>query len=296
MKIPLVISYSVKIFARFWLVKTTRIVHHNHNTRHKSWNTCAIFPSPMLIWDCSHLSALKYAWLNIGEGEGHIWLRTKVWRVNVTNSEKIQDKWLPFQRFVTSIAAAVDQVWKEFCQIEPMTSKWRQKCNLVAGYWAVDRENLGTRLSCFGSYNTMAELSRNILLFPRRNIVWNHRKNSKKTTPRTTTVIWSKFADLSRTVTRFCACAATWFLFSRDWLLVKKSSSIDPETPEKAIISVFKNCLVHLGSFKRHILYFCAIIIEKTRSHWGEPYEAKFVVVNAPTNGSNVAFNVVIWL
>ena len=100
-------------------------------------------------------------------------------------------------------------------------------------------------------------------------------------------------------MTRFCACAATWFLFWRtvfqDWRLVRKSSSIDPETPEKAIISVFESYLVHLGSFKRHILYFCASIVEKIRSHWGEPYEAKFVVVSVPTNGSNVAFNVVIW-
>ena len=102
------------------------------------------------------------------------------------------------------------------------------------------------------------------------------------------------------TVTRFCACAATWFLsggqFFKIGVLVKKSSSIDPETPEKAIISVFKSYLVHLGSFKRYILYFCASIIEKIRSHWGKPYEAKFVVVSVPTNGSNVAFNVVIWL
>ena len=102
------------------------------------------------------------------------------------------------------------------------------------------------------------------------------------------------------TVTRFCACAATWFLFWRtvfqDWRLVKKSSSIDPETPEKAIISVFKSYLVHLGSFKRHILYFCASIVEKIRSHWGELHEAMCVVVSFPTNGSNVAFNVVIWL
>ena len=82
----------------------------------------------------------------------------------------------------------------------------------------------------------------------------------------------------------------------QDWRLVKKSSSIDPETPERAIISVFKSCLVHLGSFKRHILYFCASIVEKVRSHWGEPYEAKFIVVSVHTNGSNVAFNVVIWL
>ena len=101
-------------------------------------------------------------------------------------------------------------------------------------------------------------------------------------------------------VTRLCACAATWFLFWRtvfqDWRLVKKSSSIDPETPEKVIISVFKSYLVHLGSFKHHILYFCARIVEKIRSHWGEPHEAMFVVVTVPTNGSKVAFNVVIWL
>ena len=79
--------------------------------------------------------------------------------------------------------------------------------------------------------------------------------------------------------------------FFQDWLLVKKSTSIDPETPEKAIISVFKSYLVHFGSFKRHILYFCASIVEKIRSHWGEVHEAMFVVVSIPTctNGSNEA-------
>ena len=87
-----------------------------------------------------------------------------------------------------------------------------------------------------------------------------------------------------------------WRTFFQDWLLVKKSSSIDPETPEKAIISVFKSCLVHFGSFKRHILYFCASIVEKIRSHWGELHEAMLVVVSVPTNGSSVACNVVIWL
>ena len=106
--------------------------------------------------------------------------------------------------------------------------------------------------------------------------------------------------QIKETVTRFCACAASWFLFWRtsfqDWLLVKNSSSIDPETPDKAIISVFKSYLVHLGSFKRHIFYFCASIVEKIRSHWGEVHEAKFVVVSVPTNGSSVACNVVIWL
>ena len=55
--------------------------------------------------------------------------------------------------------------------------------------------------------------------------------------------------------------------FFQDWLLVKKSSSIDPETPERAIISVFKSYLAHFGSFKCHILYFCASIVEKIRSH-----------------------------
>ena len=74
-----------------------------YNPRHKSWNTCVIFPSPMLIWVCRHFSAPKYDRLNIGEGEGHIWVRIKVWRVNVRNLEKIQNKWLLIQRFVTSI-------------------------------------------------------------------------------------------------------------------------------------------------------------------------------------------------
>ena len=87
-----------------------------------------------------------------------------------------------------------------------------------------------------------------------------------------------------------------WRTFFQDWLLVKKSSSIDPETPEKAIISVSKGHLVHFGSFKSHNLYYCASIVEKIESHWGEVHEAMFVVVSVPTNGSGVACNVVIWL
>ena len=83
--------------------------------------------------------------------------------------------------------------------------------------------------------------------------------------------------------------------FFKIGVLVRKSSSIDPEMPKKVIISVFKSYLVHLGSFKRHILYFCARIFKKIRSHWGEVHKAVFVVVSVPTNGSNVAFNVVIW-
>ena len=72
--------------------------------------------------------------------------------------------------------------------------------------------------------------------------------------------------------------------FFKIGVLVKKSSSIDPETPEKAIISVFKSYLVHLGSFKRHILYFCASIIEKIRSHWGESYDTCALSWHSPLN------------
>ena len=68
---------------------------------------CVIFRFPNVDLGIGIISVLqKYAWLNIGEGEGHIWVRTKVWRVNVRNLEKIQEKWLLFQRFVTSIVAA----------------------------------------------------------------------------------------------------------------------------------------------------------------------------------------------
>ena len=51
--------------------------------------------------------------------------------------------------------------------------------------------------------------------------------------------------------------------FFKIGVLVKKSSSIDPETPEKAIISVFKSYLVHLGSFKRHISIFVQVLSRK---------------------------------
>ena len=67
------------------LVTILNTEDHNNNPRHKSWNTCVIFPSPMLIWVCSHFSAPKYAQLNIGEEERHIRVRTKVWSVNVRN-------------------------------------------------------------------------------------------------------------------------------------------------------------------------------------------------------------------
>ena len=50
------------------------------------------FPLPQCWFGYySRLSAPKYARLNIGEGEGHIRVKTKVWRVNVQNFPKIQE-------------------------------------------------------------------------------------------------------------------------------------------------------------------------------------------------------------
>ena len=47
------------------------------------------FPLPQCRFGYySSLSAPKYVWLNIGEGEGHIRVRTKVRRVNVQNFPK----------------------------------------------------------------------------------------------------------------------------------------------------------------------------------------------------------------
>ena len=44
---------------------------------------------------------------------------------------------------------------------------------------------------------------------------------------------------------------------------MKKSSSIDPQTPEKSIMSVVKSYLVHLGSFKRHFCFFVQVLSRK---------------------------------
>ena len=49
----------------------------------------------------------------------------------------------------------------------------------------------------------------------------------------------------------------------QDWCLVKKSSFIDPETPERAIISVFKSYLVHLGSLNAIFCTFVQVLSRK---------------------------------
>ena len=109
-----------------------------YNSRHKSWNTCVIFPFPQqcLFGYCSHLSAPKYAWLNIGEGEGHIWVRTKVRRVNV---RKFQGKRVLFQRFVTSRAVFV-WPWNENA-----LTKQRKQTNGNRAIWLVYRTDSDAR-------------------------------------------------------------------------------------------------------------------------------------------------------
>ena len=73
----------------------------------KNLETLVWFLPPQCWFGFAVISVLqKYARLNIGEGEWHIWVRTKVWRVNVKNLENIQGKWLLFQRFVASIVFA----------------------------------------------------------------------------------------------------------------------------------------------------------------------------------------------
>ena len=136
-------------------------------------------------------------------------------------------------------------------------------------------------------------------------------------------------------MTCFCAWAAFWFLVWRtifqSWLSVKKSSSIDPERPEKAITSVLVAWIWddYFESFSplsnvvtegvkttrsnrlKFRLYWRAIwsILEVLTSIFcismqalsrnsrlrGEMSEVVFVVVSVATNGSNVAFNFVIW-
>ena len=106
----------------------------------------------------SRLSAPKYAWLNIGEGEGYIWLRTKMSGVNVRKLEKIQDKWLLFQRFVTSIVFSRkrgnndrfrsrwifwDRWWKIcvffFFRVHKVKLKRKTVCWIIFHVWQNDR-------------------------------------------------------------------------------------------------------------------------------------------------------------
>ena len=101
-------------------------------------------------------------------------------------------------------------------------------------------------------------------------------------------------------VTRFCTCAVFWFLvwwtFFQSWFSVEKSSSIDPERPDEAIITILKSYLVHFGSFKPHIWCFHASIVKKFEvigEKCTSPYSLLSVFLQ--TDQSILAFNVVIW-
>ena len=47
----------------------------------------------------------------------------------------------------------------KFARILCLTRKWRKKMQPSTGYWTINREDLGTRLSCFGWENKMANTS-----------------------------------------------------------------------------------------------------------------------------------------
>ena len=77
---------NLRPWRQFQFVMRWLAVFGSYNTRHKSWNTCVRFPFPNVNLGITVVSVLqKYAWLNVGEGDGHLWVRTNVWRVNVRN-------------------------------------------------------------------------------------------------------------------------------------------------------------------------------------------------------------------
>ena len=69
------------------------------------------FPIPQCWFVyCSHLSTPKYAWLNIGEGKGHISARTKVPGVNVRNFPENSSK-------TVSVSTICDEYREEKCDV-----------------------------------------------------------------------------------------------------------------------------------------------------------------------------------
>ena len=90
------VPYYLGAWNRPYLILQNVLCDRIYNTRHKSWNTCVIFPFPNVLFGYySRLSAPKYAWLSIGKGVGHIWGRTRVSGVNVRtrNGSCFNDLW-----------------------------------------------------------------------------------------------------------------------------------------------------------------------------------------------------------
>ena len=77
-----------------------------YNPRHKSWNTCVIFRSPMLIWVCSHFSAPKYAGLNIGKGG----------RAHLSENKGVKSECKKFGKNRRQMAP-VSTICEEYCSI-----------------------------------------------------------------------------------------------------------------------------------------------------------------------------------
>ena len=83
----------------------------------------------------------------------------------------------------------------KFGRIFPLINRWRQKCSTIAGQCTVNREDLGTRLSCFGCEKKNGRTVGGTFYSFHDELL--SKKHSKKTTRRTTSAIWSMFADLN---------------------------------------------------------------------------------------------------
>ena len=87
---------NTSFFNRPFMVCTQILVH--------SWGpTIVIINLETLVWFSTPQCWFGFAVISVlqntlsatlGREKGHIWVRTKMWRVNVRNLEKIQDKWL----------------------------------------------------------------------------------------------------------------------------------------------------------------------------------------------------------
>ena len=93
--------------------------------------------------------------------------------------------------FFHKITATVDQIWKNFA----IMNLWRQKCSKVAVNEPLTEKTWRQGWVVLVVETKWQKSRLNILFVSRPTIVWRNSKNSKKTTLRTTSAIWSIFAD-----------------------------------------------------------------------------------------------------
>ena len=74
----------------------------------------------------SRLSAPKYAWLNFGEGEGHISVSTKGWRVNVRNFRENS-------RETASVSAIRDENCRPYSWFKRVSLTYKSTRSLIFG-------------------------------------------------------------------------------------------------------------------------------------------------------------------